>query len=259
MNSTGMLLRTVKQRTSERSGMKNMVNFSSNKCKLIYHCGALTHCIGPVVRINPNEVHITAPAAYNEIYLKTKPVFNKYYPFYRMFLADSASIGIMDNHAHRARRELLTPLFSRPNVIEMEHIIWRTVYNLCDKFRAYAPASGQPQSGKKLGTKVLFKMLTSDIISDFCYGKSFESLEKVEIKTDEAGVDKAVPPRFIRAMAGAAEGFWFMQKFWRLQLFLVNLPDWIVDTFHIEASLGMRDLMNVCAKAMRSWALSLEA
>ncbi|KAF8455962.1 cytochrome P450 [Terfezia claveryi] len=200
---------------------------------------------GPVVRINPNEIHITTPAAYNEIYLKTKPVFNKYYPFYRMFLADTASIGIMDNHAHRARRELLTPLFCRQNVIDMERVIWKTVYSLCDKLQAYTPQSGQSQAGRKIGTKVLFKMLTSDIISDFCYGRSFESVEKVEIKTTKAGIDKAIPPRFIRALAGAAQGFWFMQRFWRLQLFLVNLPDWFVNIFHIEASLGMRDLMTV--------------
>jgi len=175
-----------------------------------------------------------------------------------MFLADTASIGIMDNHAHRARRELLTPLFCRQNVIDMERVIWKTAYTLCDKLQAYTPQSGQPQASRKIGTKVLFKMLTSDIISDFCYGKSFESVEKVEMETTMAGVDKAIPPRFIRAMAGAAQGFWFMQRFWRLHLFLVNLPDWFVDTFHMESSLGMRDLMSVgCLHVLRSIAVQI--
>lgn len=162
-----------------------------------------------------------------------------------MFLADTASIGIMDNSAHRARRELLKPLFTLQNVINMESIVWNTVNDLCSKLRAYGPSSGQPSAGKKIGTKVLFKMMTSDIISDFCYGKSFNSVQRAQMKPNKFGVETAVPPRFIKAMAGAAESFWFMQRFWRLQRVLVNLPDWLVDTFSIEASLGMRDLMTV--------------
>ena len=163
-----------------------------------------------------------------------------------MFLADTASIGIMDHSIHRARRELLGPLFTLQNVINMESVIWNTVNNLCDKLQVYAPSSGQPSAGKKFGTKVLFKMVTSDIISDFCYGKSFNSIQTANMEPNKSGVETAVPPRFIKAMAGAAKSFWFMQRFWRLQRVLVNLPDWFVDIFKVEASLGMRDLMTVC-------------
>lgn len=155
-----------------------------------------------------------------------------------MFLADTASIGIMDAHVHRARRELLNPLFSRQNVAQMEGVIWYTIDNLCSLLRMYSP-------GKKIGTKVLFKMITSDIISAFCYGKSFDSVPNARMVVDKKGTERPNAPRFIEAMAGAAESFWFMQRFWRLQKLLVSLPDWVVDYFKIEASLGMRDLMTV--------------
>ena len=162
-----------------------------------------------------------------------------------MFLADTASVGIMDNTVHRARRELLNPLFTLQHIINMESVIWNAVNNLCDRLQVYAPSSGQPSAGKRIGTKVLFKLMTSDIISDFCYGKSFNSIQAAKMKPTKPGVECAVPPRFIKALAGAAENFWLWQRFWRLQRLLVNLPDWLVDIFKIEASLGMRDLITV--------------
>ncbi|KAF8463077.1 cytochrome P450 [Kalaharituber pfeilii] len=206
---------------------------------------------GPVIRINPNEIHVTDPSTYNTIYLRSHPLFLKYHPFYRIFLADSASVGIMNPQVHRVRREQLTLLFSRNNVVEMEGIVWDTVNSLCKKVKEYALDSQNDIPAKKLGMKTLFKMVTSDVISAFCYGMSFSSLPAAQMTCNRSGVVMATPPRFLNSMARAAEAFWFFQRFWRLQLLLVNLPDWFVDSFNLEAFLGMRDIMSECMSHIR--------
>ncbi|KAI5780357.1 cytochrome P450 [Peziza echinospora] len=200
---------------------------------------------GPVVRINPNEIHLTTPSAYNTIYLKSSPRYTKDHSFYRMFMADTATFGLIDPKAHRGRKELLSPLFSRPNVIRMESIIWETVNNLCDKLRAYAPNTTAP-AGRKIGMSTPFKLLTCDIISTFCYGESFYTIPNWKTKMNDKGVTTVVPTGLINALLKSAKSIWFMQRFWLMHKLMVNLPGWVIDLFGLESSVGMRNFINEC-------------
>ena len=198
------------------------------------------------MRIKPNELHISHPTAYNTIYLRSNPLYEKYYPFYRIFLAETASIGIMDGKVHGVRRGLLNGLFNRNSVIEMESTITTVTNNLCAQIRTFLPYSGDSsRAGKKLGLTLLFKLVTGDVISAFCYGKSFDTVSVMKTEPDTLGTEKVLAPRFIKALASATTTFWFFQRFWRLQRVLVKLPDWMVDFFHVEVSLGMRDIYKV--------------
>src|SRR5690606_27278196 len=142
------------------------------------------------------------------------PRFVKHYPFYRMFLADTSAVCIIDPHQHRIRRSLMSFLFSRQNVIDNEVVIQARVDNLLVRFARAI------QRGNEMDMTVLFKCLTSDVVSAFCYGNSFDFLKMEEDCPD---------PRFLRAAMAWQGTFWFMQKFWRLQRALFAVPDWIMN------------------------------
>ncbi|RYP72823.1 hypothetical protein DL771_004007 [Monosporascus sp. 5C6A] len=102
---------------------------------------------GPIVRINPHEVHCNDSKFIDEIFTVggRKP----------------------DHDHHRLRRLPLAKYFSRGHISQLEPVIQELVQKLCSKLLG--------ESGKKepLDVTMAYSCFTSDAISDFCYGQSF--------------------------------------------------------------------------------------
>lgn len=94
---------------------------------------------GPVVRITPDEIHLSDPENYERIYFVGSK-YSKSADFYRAFSSNSAAFTTPSNEAHRVRRAALNPFFSRKMVLELEDVVqsnaqnyaldWRTRYLL---------------------------------------------------------------------------------------------------------------------------------
>lgn len=115
----------------------------------------LTTHSGPIVRISPNEVHLSNPENYDKVYgLGTK--FSKDGKFYKLtgtsgelfewnltgpLVWEKPAFGTPGNDLHRTRRAVLNPFFSRQKVLALEDVVQNGVSKLCQRMQNSFQAS----------------------------------------------------------------------------------------------------------------------
>ncbi|KAH9042852.1 cytochrome P450 [Lactarius hengduanensis] len=77
---------------------------------------------GDVVRISPNELHFSHPAAYNEIY-NAQNKWDKDHDFYRAFDVGEAFFAQTNYLKSKHSRALVSNFFSRQSISELQHLI----------------------------------------------------------------------------------------------------------------------------------------
>lgn len=108
-----------------RNYTKNTVRFlNSSKAENITNSQT-----GPIVRITPNEIHVTDPK-HHEIIYRNGSQFFKDPHYYGNFGPKYSAFVTSSNEVHRKRRSAINPFFSRKMVLELEDI----VHSKVDKF-----------------------------------------------------------------------------------------------------------------------------
>ncbi|KAF9019751.1 cytochrome P450 [Hymenopellis radicata] len=131
------------------------------------HLEELHRVYGPVIRVRPNELHFSTPEAYFAIY-PPHSGFPKDPGFYRRFGNDDAAFGMTDVQAHRKRRDILNPLFSRRAILKLENVVQDKVDVFMEQIRHH--------NGEALDFFHGFQSLTMDIVTAYCYAHSFGAL-----------------------------------------------------------------------------------
>ena len=89
---------------------------------------------GPIVRVAPNEIHVSDPQFLDEIYAGASRNREKY-DFQLRTLPVPLSMGASRQHdLHRKRREALNPFFSKRSVMHLESMIHAKVQQLVELF-----------------------------------------------------------------------------------------------------------------------------
>ena len=84
--------------------------------KPLFHRLEHLHTIyGPIVRITPDEVHISDPTDYDKIYT-VNSAFHKSPEFYSVVGVDTSSFQAISNEEHRQRRQPINSCLSRKTV-----------------------------------------------------------------------------------------------------------------------------------------------
>ncbi|RDA82760.1 hypothetical protein CP532_2030 [Ophiocordyceps camponoti-leonardi (nom. inval.)] len=130
---------------------------------------------GPIVRINPDELHICDPDYSSEILARCNHKIP--FPVAQAALAHS-TIGAADYEVHAARRRPISPYFSKKAIQALEPMISDKIEKLCQKMEAFA------QDGTVLSLKKAFAAVTVDIISEYTYGFSLNCLDEPEFRND---------------------------------------------------------------------------
>ncbi|KAL7936142.1 cytochrome P450 [Trichoderma chlorosporum] len=129
---------------------------------------------GPVVRINPDELHCNDPHFADEIFPIGARKRNKPAHQLRSLEGDItfSGFGTADHNLHKLRRAPLTKIFSKLQINKLEPEIHKAVHLLCDKLLGYA------------GTKEPFDLtsayscFTSDVIAEYCFGENLGFLQQ---------------------------------------------------------------------------------
>ncbi|KAL8808403.1 MAG: hypothetical protein Q9200_004294 [Gallowayella weberi] len=121
---------------------------------------------GPIVRINPSELHVADPEWYDTLYASNPTRRDKYPPAAKMAGSDSAGFGTVEHNLHGKRRAALSPMFSSRAISKAAEIMKGQVELLCNTFRDHL-ASGSP-----LELRTVFTGFTMDTVSLFAMGKS---------------------------------------------------------------------------------------
>ncbi|KAL8853731.1 MAG: hypothetical protein Q9221_001374 [Calogaya cf. arnoldii] len=168
---------------------------------------------GPVIRINPYEVHINDPEFYDELYIGgSKGKSNKWYWSMRMFgQQDVSAFDTMDHDKHRQRREPWNPYFSKQSVARLQPLLVQAVVDkLCMRLREYQKVR------KPVVMTHAFACVTSDIISEYSFPEGYDLLEKPEF--DSAHYE---------AWMGLTKLSHVLKQFGWLYPLLDSMPMWI--------------------------------
>ncbi|KFZ02584.1 hypothetical protein V500_00083 [Pseudogymnoascus sp. VKM F-4518 (FW-2643)] len=121
---------------------------------------------GPIVRINPYEIHINDPEYYDEIYAGGGRTRDKYDWFTRQGGSPTSTFATGPHQLHRQRRKILGPLFSTPSVEALEPMINSKVELLCNGLRRCM------HQGKIVELGALYMALALDTITHYSFGES---------------------------------------------------------------------------------------
>ncbi|APA10778.1 hypothetical protein sscle_07g055480 [Sclerotinia sclerotiorum 1980 UF-70] len=120
---------------------------------------------GPVIRINPNEVHIDDPDFFEEMFSQSNGRAQKPLNVAEAFGPYPATIGTQDHDHHRIRRAALNPFFSKKSINDLVARIQRPILILCDRLEKAT------KTGEILNMKYFYAAVTLDIINDYCFSR----------------------------------------------------------------------------------------
>ncbi|KAI1405185.1 putative cytochrome P450 [Hypoxylon fuscum] len=124
---------------------------------------------GPIVRINPWEVHIADPD-WNAVY-KYSSKASKPRWFYFRFFGKFPSTNVAETHAlHQMRRGPLQVYFASSNIQRYMPTIVAQIDNLCSRLRA--------ADGQVVSLSDAFRCLATDVATGFAFGAPFGHLNE---------------------------------------------------------------------------------
>ncbi|KAK1963382.1 trichodiene oxygenase [Colletotrichum sublineola] len=130
---------------------------------------------GPIVRINPDEIHCNDPEFSDEIYAINGRKRNKHAHQLKNLPAAQAvtHANTVDHDLHRRRRGAMNKFFSRAQMFKLEPKVHALAQRLCDKLLAGA---GDPD--KVVPLTEAYSCFTSDVVSQYCFGEAFGFLDR---------------------------------------------------------------------------------
>ncbi|KAJ5152129.1 hypothetical protein N7492_010424 [Penicillium capsulatum] len=126
---------------------------------------------GPIVRINPRELHIKDPYYYDEIHAPGSRKRAKDPNYAVAFGAPESLVGTISHDHHRQRRGFITNYFSKRSVTKLTPYIHQKIDQLISRFEK----AFEQQSVLRL--QLDFAALTADVITRYAYGWSYGYLD----------------------------------------------------------------------------------
>ncbi|KAK7935892.1 cytochrome P450 [Apiospora marii] len=120
---------------------------------------------GPIVRINPEELHCLDSSFVNEIYPGGGRIRDKHRHYLNANVGPVAvtAFGSEAHEQHRMRRGALNRFFSKAQMTKLEPRVQRLVQQLCDKLLAWR--------GGPIDLTSAYNCLTGDTISQYAFGQ----------------------------------------------------------------------------------------
>lgn len=130
---------------------------------------------GPIIRINPEEVHVGDPEFFPVLYSGSNKRRNKWRFYTKQFGADKSGLATNDHDLHRLRRSAINPFFSVQSVRKLQPVIEERVNALLNRLRC-------PQlddQGRIIPVDIMyaFSAFTNDVINEYAFARSEHLIE----------------------------------------------------------------------------------
>jgi cytochrome P450 len=129
----------------------------------------VSHAVGPIVRIAPNEIHLADPDNYDKIY-SVSSNFYKDPAFYETLGVD-VMFSTISNDEHRRRRAPLSHFFSRRAVLDLEDIVQEKVAKLCRRIQKSL------DSNKPANLRASTRAVSIDVITEYAFDDCWNHLD----------------------------------------------------------------------------------
>lgn len=166
---------------------------------------------GPIVRIAPNEVHIADPDFYDVLFASGSQKRNRDHFVLDGFGLPDTVIASEDHDLHRMRRAPLSPFFSTQAIARIEPVVHEKLALLCGRLKQLE-GSHEP-----VNVEAAINAMTTDIITQYCFGKSYDFLKKPDFAAD-----------WVTMMMGASEFSNFGRYFPWIPIIMAKMPIWMV-------------------------------
>lgn len=137
----------------------------------------LNNWLGPVVRINPREIHIKDPYFYDEVYAASRKR-EKDAHFVGLFGFPTSMIATVGHDLHRLRRGLLNNFFSKKSVLALSSIMHEKETKLMERLEK----AHHDDAVVRLDDA--YAALTADVISEYSWGVSSGFLDDEGFNND---------------------------------------------------------------------------
>jgi cytochrome P450 len=127
---------------------------------------------GPVVRVTPDELHVSEPAFYDELYAGVSKRRDKYTQAYNLSLVEGSSWTTTDHTLHRNRRAAVAPFFNLTAIRQFDPVIRAKLELLSQKFKRYQ------HSGEVVSVDDAFTAAMTDIVTQYGFGISHGFLDR---------------------------------------------------------------------------------
>ncbi|KAL9079238.1 MAG: hypothetical protein Q9157_001856 [Trypethelium eluteriae] len=132
--------------------------------------GELHEQYGPIIRINPSELHINDPDYYDTIYTSARHRVDKPPKSADSFGPVPATFGTGEHELHRIRRAPLNKHFSKKSVGDLQPWIFESFEKLCGRLKeAYG-------DGAVVNLKYAYSAVARDIIDQYCFSRRTDSV-----------------------------------------------------------------------------------
>ncbi|CAG8074955.1 unnamed protein product, partial [Penicillium nalgiovense] len=162
---------------------------------------------GPVVRINPNEVHIKDSSMYHAVY--KNPAFTKDPGSYALGVSQGMAFTISIDQ-HKEKRRTLNPCFSKLCVSNMEDTLYNELGKVVSKIKEYE------RKGEQVPIAELLYCYTADIISSHFLGQNLNLIAAANFIERSA------------EMQSFTKGIWMAVHFSFIRYILVATPRWML-------------------------------
>ncbi|CAG5152694.1 uncharacterized protein ALTATR162_LOCUS2873 [Alternaria atra] len=152
-----------------------------NKFQYLWKIKKLHERYGPIIRINPIHVHIYDADYFETIYAsganhKRDRCGWSHHAGSKTWAG--AMLETMDHDMHKMRRNAISPFFSKRSVQALEGLVVNNTQKLLSRFQGELEKKG-PNAGV-VNLNNANAAFTMDIISEYCFGESMNSMEKEE-------------------------------------------------------------------------------
>jgi cytochrome P450 len=162
--------------------------------------------IGPVVRIQPNEVHLADQKNFEAIY-HVGSKYTKSPVYYWAICIPNATHTTISNELHKRKRARLNPMFSRKMVLELEGVVQ-------DKANKVVALTQDGINAKRpVDLHHAFRCVSVDVITEYAFDKSYNLLDTADLGAE-----------FFRMVRGLGPAMWFFQNFPAIRDLVLKIP-----------------------------------
>lgn len=137
--------------------------------------GALLTSTGPIVRIAPDELHISDPDFYVEFFTKQGPQ-SKYAWAANRFNNGTSVFATVPPEHHKLRRRALEPMFARAQIRQLLPMLQEKTAKMLTKLRKYQA------EGKAVRLDRACMALSEDMIFEYGFGICRDALDKPDFR-----------------------------------------------------------------------------
>ncbi|RPB13088.1 cytochrome P450 [Morchella conica CCBAS932] len=210
-------------RLAAASSVYEMYHDIVKKGDMTFHMDELHRKYGPIVRISPNKVRLRDSSAFHELHKVGSPLI-KDPGFYSLFGLANSTFSTINPIIHRKQRRILDPMFSRRSILGFENVVQEKCDLLCYKIRELE------QADSKVSFHNAFVALTIDIVTEYAYAKSYNTL------LNEGFVSKVSS-----AFDAQQEAFMVLKSFPIIAKVFQSLPPWLLMKVFPDGA-GFREL-----------------